>query len=233
MGQNYVDQLYANKTCEPSCDVTQGTPVAVALDSTTTGIDFALRRPTFADVPVDHWAWKWVEAAYAAGITGGCATGPLRFCPDAAVTRDQSAVVLLRAKEGPTYVPPPATGLFQDVPLSSGFAPWVEELVRRGVTAGCSTNPPLFCPSWAVTRAQSAPFLLRTHDGATYVPPDAVGVFADVPPSDPFARWVEELVRRGVTAGCSTSPSLFCPGSSVTRAQFSVFLGKTFGLTLP
>ncbi len=47
---------------------------------------------------------------------------------------------------------------------------------------------------------------------------------------DPFARWVEELANRGITAGCSANPPRFCPGATVTREQMAVFLGKTFSL---
>jgi hypothetical protein len=191
------------------------------------------QRVTFADVPRSHWAWKYVESVYAHGITGGCATNPLRFCPDAPVTRAQVAVFLLRAGLGPSYVPPPATGVFQDVPASDPFARWIEDLVARGVTAGCGGNPPLYCPNQPVTRAQSAPFLLRTKEGPTYEPPAATGVFQDVPAADPFARWIEELARRQVTGGCSATPPLFCPGTAVSRAQAAVFLVTTFGLPTP
>jgi hypothetical protein len=143
------------------------------------------------------------------------------------------AVFLLRAKLGPSYVPPPAAGIFQDVPASDPFARWIEDLVARGVAAGCSANPPLFCPTQPVTRAQSAPFLLVMEEGPGYSPPPATGFFDDVPASDPFARWVEELVRRQVTGGCSATPPLYCPDVSVTRAQAAVFLVTTFGLPTP
>jgi hypothetical protein len=231
--QNVVDELYDDITCEPTCDVTTGTPVVVALDSTTTGIDFTLRRPVFADVPVGHFAWRAVEAVYAAGITSGCASAPLRFCPDANVDRAQMAVFLLTAKEGPGYDPAPPVGVFGDVPVSNPFAPWIEEIFNRGIASGCSVNPPLYCPSDPTTRAQMAPLLLLTREGAGYSPPAAVGLFQDVPQNDPFARWIEELVRRRVTGGCSVSPPLYCPGQATTRAQMAVFLASTFAVPLP
>lgn len=232
-GQNFVDELYDDIPCEPSCDVTQGTPVVVALDATASGIDFHLRRPVFADVPVEHFAWRFAEAVYAAGITSGCASAPLRFCPNDPVSRDQMAVLLLRAKEGASYQPPPATGVFTDVPASGIFAPWIEDLAARGIAAGCAANPPRYCPADATTRAQMAPLLLLTKEGGGFTPPPAVGVFQDLAASSPFARWVEELVRRGVTGGCSVSPSLYCPGQATTRAQMAVFLTTTFALPLP
>src|SRR6185295_13544405 len=121
-------------------------------------------RVTFADVPRSHWAWSFVETVYANGVAGGCATNPPRFCPDAPVTRAQVAVFLLRAREGSSYLPPPAAGVFQDVPASDPFARWVEELARRRITGGCGVNPPRYCPGQPVTRAQSAPFLLVTKE---------------------------------------------------------------------
>ncbi|MGC8915609.1 MAG: carboxypeptidase regulatory-like domain-containing protein [Thermoanaerobaculum sp.] len=38
----YLDEVYDNILCQPSCDLTSGTPVTVAFNATTTGIDFAL-----------------------------------------------------------------------------------------------------------------------------------------------------------------------------------------------
>ena len=50
---------------------------------------------SFTDVPTDHWAFKFVEALQAAGITGGC--GGSAFCPDDPLTRAQMAVFLSAA----------------------------------------------------------------------------------------------------------------------------------------
>jgi hypothetical protein len=54
--------------------------------------------------------------------------------------------------------------------------------------------------------------------------------FLDVPCSSGFASWIEELVARGITAGCGGGN--YCPTSSVTRGQMAVFLTSTFGLKL-
>jgi hypothetical protein len=53
--------------------------------------------PTFADVPASHPFFQYIEALYASGITGGCATSPARFCPDAPLTRAQMAAFLAKA----------------------------------------------------------------------------------------------------------------------------------------
>jgi hypothetical protein len=47
---------------------------------------------TFADVPVGHPFYRYVEALNAAGITGGCGGG--NYCPDQPITRGQMAVFL-------------------------------------------------------------------------------------------------------------------------------------------
>jgi hypothetical protein len=71
--------------------------------------------------------------------------------------------------------------------------------------------------------------LLWTLEGPSYVPPACtVPVFSDVPCSDPFARWINELAARGITGGCGGSN--YCPLGVVTRAQMAVFLVVTFGL---
>jgi alpha-amylase len=52
---------------------------------------------TFADVPLSHPFVRYIQKLYSLGITGGCATGPLRYCPDSAVTRGQMAAFIERA----------------------------------------------------------------------------------------------------------------------------------------
>ncbi len=224
---SYLDQLYQGLPCEGGCDVTQGTPVAVGDGEDVTGVDFVLEPvPLFDDVPAGHWARKWIEELYWHGVTAGCATDPLRYCPADHVLRKQMAVFLLRSKEGSYYTPPPAVGVFTDVPPEDPFAPWIEELAARGVTSGCGEGK--FCPDAPVTRAQMAAFLLVTLEGALYTPPPAVGMFADVSRNDPFAPWIEELARRGITAGCGGGN--YCPDDPVTRAEMAVLLVTTFSL---
>lgn len=191
------------------------------------------RRRAFADVPLSHWAWLWIEELYAARVTAGCGTNPRVYCPSAGITRQQMAVYLLKARFGRNYTPPPATGFFADVPASSPFAPWVEDLVNRGFATGCGTAPPRFCPQQPVTRQQMAVLLLRTRFGSGYTPPQATGKFADVPVSSPFARWVEDLSNRGITSGCASSPPRFCPLAAASRASMAVFVVETFRLGVP
>jgi hypothetical protein len=118
----------------------------------------------FADVPASHPFAAWIEQLYLLQITGGCATNPLRYCPDSTVTRAEMAVFLLRTKYGSGYNPPPATGIFADVPIANQFAPWIEQLYLLGITGGCGTNPLRYCPDSPVARDQMAVFLALTFN---------------------------------------------------------------------
>lgn len=193
----------------------------------TNGQAYSVRTQTFADVPISHWAWQYIERLYAAGITGGCALVPLQYCPTNTVTRDQMAVFLLKAKYGKFYAPPPATGtMFNDVPANYWAANWIEQLAREGITSGCGGGN--YCPTNPVTRDQMAVFLLKSKHGTTYIPPAASGDFFDVPVSYWAAAWIEQLAFEGITGGCGGGN--YCPTSPVTRDQMAVFLVKTFSL---
>ncbi len=179
----------------------------------------------FLDVDASSPFHAPIEQMVRDGITSGCGGG--NYCPASSITRAQMAVFLLRAGHGSAYVPPPASGtIFADVGAADFAADWIEELYTEGITGGCATNPRRYCPTSSVTRGQMAAFLLKVYHGTTYAPPPAQGVFSDVPVSMPLAPWIEELSRLSVTAGCGGTA--YCPSSSVTRGQMSVFMTKTF-----
>jgi CSLREA domain-containing protein len=188
---------------------------------------------TFADVPFDYWSWEYIQRLYGAGVTSGCSTNPMMYCPTTTVTRDQMAVFLLRGKHGSSYSPPTPTGIFQDVPPNHWAAAWIEQLAVEGITSGCSVSPKHYCPTTPVTRDQMAVFLLRAKHGSDYVPPKATGIFLDAPPGYWAADWIEQLAAEGITSGCSVSPKLYCPTTPVTRDQMAVFLVRNFGLAAP
>jgi hypothetical protein len=50
---------------------------------------------SFTDVPTDSWAFQWIEALKASGITSGCTA--TTFCPNNNVSRAEMAVFLSRA----------------------------------------------------------------------------------------------------------------------------------------
>jgi hypothetical protein len=187
---------------------------------------------SFTDVSTTSPFYPSIETLLHKGITTGCIFGQRNtFCPAAPVTREQMAPLLLLAREGAGYSPAPCTEppMFADVPVSSWFCRWIEELARRGVVAGCGGGD--YCPTLDVSREAMAIFVLITLD-PTINPPDCSppNIYNDVPETSPFCRWIEELANRGAFADCGGGN--YCPTSPVTREQMSVFLTATFGLTL-
>jgi len=116
----------------------------------------------FVDVPCTGSPFDpWIEALAGLQITSGC--DATHYCPTNPVNRQQMAVFLLKALLGSTYLPPACTNpTFTDVPCSNPFAPWIYDLVARGITAGCGgTN---YCPTAPALRQQMAVFLVKTFN---------------------------------------------------------------------
>jgi len=213
--------------------VNDGTVRDTALNPLATGFTSGefytvVKSSTFADVPLTYWANPFIDRLRNAGITSGCMTAPLNFCPENTVTRAQMAVFLLKGIHGAGYAPPPVGGStnFADVPVEHWAAAWIKQLTAEGLTSGCGNGN--YCPNVTVTRAQMAVFLLKSKYGSGYTPPAAAGIFLDVPANYWARNWIEQLAAIGVTSGCGGEN--YCPDIEVTRAQMAVFLVKIFGL---
>jgi hypothetical protein len=198
---------------------------------------FTARNQTFADVPIDHTLWQYIEAFYNAGITTGCGVSPLIYCPENSVTRASMAVFLLRAKYGSSYTPPAVRHFFSDLPVAGKEwqEAWVDQFYSEGITGGCGAGPLIYCPENPVTRAAMAVFILRTKYGSSYTPPAASHFFADMPVAGKewMEPWVDELYREGITTGCGTGPLIYCPETAVKRQAMAAFIVRAFNLPLP
>ena len=115
----------------------------------------------FTDVEAGHWWAGHVERLAELEITGGCVSEPAQYCPDSPVTRAQMATFFRRAFLLDPAIP---TG-FTDTRGSVHEAA-IDALFRAGITAGCSTEPLLFCPQQPTTRSQMALFLERARNPA-------------------------------------------------------------------
>lgn len=108
---------------------------------------------------------------------------------------------------------------------SEGFVDEIGWMADEGITTGCGAA--IFCPKSNVTRAQMAVFLDRAIGLPTETDPHP---FTDIGTLDPvFQQAIHNLWGAGITGGCTATT--FCPGSSVTRGQMSVFIVKGYGLT--
>ena len=181
----------------------------------------------FLDVPGNQQFYTFVTTLVSNAITAGVGGG--NYGVDQPTLRQQMAVFLMKARHGLCFVPPPCTTqVFTDVPCSSNFAPWINELVAEGITGGCG-NGSTYCPTDPVKRQQMAVLLLRTLQGVGYTPPACVtATFGDVPCDSPFAPWIYDLVARSITGGCGGGN--YCPADPATRGQMAVFVVKTFSL---
>jgi hypothetical protein len=82
----------------PLAPVTRG-QMAVFLLKALFGSDYVPPAATgmlFGDVPLGSFAAAWIEDLYNRGVTGGCQSSPLLYCPGTPVTRGQMAVFLVR-----------------------------------------------------------------------------------------------------------------------------------------
>jgi hypothetical protein len=68
----------------------------------------------------------------------------------------------MKGTDGPSYIPPAATGVFSDVPVGSFAADWIEQFAAEGITSGCGGGD--YCPNANVTRDQMAVFLVKAFN---------------------------------------------------------------------
>jgi hypothetical protein len=117
----------------------------------------------FTDVPCSNPYAIWVNEIAREGITGGCGGG--NFCPEGSVTRAQMAVFLMVTRGYPAAPCPPSS--FLDVPTSSSFCGWINQIAAKGITAGCGGGN--FCPDSVVLRGQMSVFLETTFGLPTHI----------------------------------------------------------------
>jgi hypothetical protein len=204
-----------------------------------TGEIFTVRKnPTFADVPTSHLYYKDIEILYANGLTGGCNTSPLKFCPDKTMNRGEAAVFILRGNFGPGFVPGPVKHVFRDDWTKGTWAePWAEAMLTKGLSAGCQTSPLKYCPWDQIPREQAVIFALRLKYGSSYAPPPATGtLFADLTDTSYYATpWVEQAYKDGLLPSCGTSggkPKI-CPAALVSRGLGAYMIVRAKGLSMP
>ncbi len=78
------------------------------------------------------------------------------------------AVFVLRTLDPALSPPACGTPIYEDVPATSPFCRWIEELARRGVVSGCGGGN--YCPAASVTREQMSVFLTVTFGLTLYGP---------------------------------------------------------------
>jgi hypothetical protein len=118
----------------------------------------------------------------------------------------------------------PTRPSFVDVPANHPSYADIETIYWHRVTVGCLASPLTYCVSGTVSRAEMAVFIERAKRGAGFTGTATGAQFVDVPAAHWAGGFIEQLFTDGITAGCATSPSLFCPDNKVTRAEMAIFL---------
>jgi len=157
---------YPDGTYQPGVVVNRG-QMAGFIARAMVGGDSHLPTPPavahFPDVPTGHWAYRYVEYAYADNIVSGYPGG--NYEPDWNVDRGQMAGFIARGivtppgDAGLTGYVPPTTASFPDVPTSFWTYKYIEYLREQGVVGGYPDG--WYHPEIVVTREQMAVFIAR------------------------------------------------------------------------
>ena len=165
-----------------------------------------------------------LDALAGRGHLAGTECGPRSICPDEPISRWEMAVWLVRVLDG---AEPDAVEnvRFADIDADAWWSPHAERLFDLEVTRGCATDPLTYCPADAVKRGEMAAFLVRAFD----LPVSGSVGFEDLA-GHFHTESINALAAAGITAGCTATPSRFCPQDQVTRGQMAVFLARAMGL---
>jgi hypothetical protein len=105
---------------------------------------------------------------YVLGITNGCGTDPLIYCPSLPVNHGQMAKFMMCAR-GECSPPTPPQQRFLDVPPSHPFYNFIERMgalniwpPNPAIQGVCSENN--YCPSNGVKRGEMARILVRAFN---------------------------------------------------------------------
>jgi hypothetical protein len=188
-------------------------------------------------VPETHPFYVYIRCLACRGIISGYADGTFR--PDSNITRGQ--VTKMVANAAALFDPVPSTQqTFTDVPVGQPFWVYIERLAGHGYISGYADGT--FRPGNPVTRGQLAKIVANTAQYTDPVPSDQQ-TFADVPSSDPFWVFVEQVALHGIISGYGCTDATVnpctglvesCPGvyfrpcNPATRAQTAKIVANTF-----
>ncbi len=207
----------------------------------------ALTRARFSDVPLDFWAYDFIEYLANRGVIGGYSDGTFR--PNNSATRGQLAKIVVLGLN--LTLPPPATAHFADVAPDNPFYQYAETAYERGLIGGypcggpgepCDPQQrPYFRPNANVTRGQIAKIVVLAAGWDLLRPTNPS--FRDVGNGTTFYEFVETAFARQILSGypcggpgepCDPSGrGYFRPGNNATRAQIAKMVYLTIQQPTP
>jgi hypothetical protein len=156
-----------------------------------------------------HWAEEYINQLYEQNVVSGRSEGI--FDPNGLINRAELTKIAILAF-GHSVDPTPTEHPFQDVPLNSWYAPYVEEGKRLGFVEGYDTGG--FGPNDFITRAAALKILLGAAGlDASGMSPD----FPDVSAEVWYAEYVGFAQENEIVGGYNDGT--FGPANNMTRAQ--------------
>jgi S-layer homology domain len=179
---------------------------------------FTITIPSGCSWSVDNFSPGFVTIN---GAISGTGNGTINYtvAPNPGTTRRIGTI----AAAGQTYTI--FEGIrFNDLPVGSLFYTEIGKLSARNVTLGCGGGN--YCPNDPVLREQMAAFIIRAlGDLNPPIPPTQR--FTDVPPTNPFYAFIDEMADRAITLGCGSGN--YCPSDPVLREQMAAFIIRALG----
>jgi IPT/TIG domain/S-layer homology domain len=180
MFTDWIEQLFAegitggcgDGTYCPSSPVNRA-QMAVFLLKTKNGVGYVppacVPPGVFPDVPCPGTFTDWTEALYQAGVTGGCSSSPLLYCPNNASTRGQMAVFLSKAfglgAFPPTPTPTPTWNPLTPSPTPTQTPPPTPTPTPNSFPGYWAVQPGIYVPCNGIQ--PFAPFI-NPADGNSY-----------------------------------------------------------------
>ncbi len=240
----------------PSRTVTTETPTVIVASPTAIGTAIPTACTlTFADIPSGSTFYPYVRCLACRGILTGYACGgegepcdpdsTPYFRPSANVTRGQIAKIVSNSAG---FQEDPGPQVYEDVSSTNTFYSWINRLSNRGYMGGypcgalseepcvAPNNMPYFRVFNNATRGQISKIV---SNAAGYTGTLTGQTFEDLPLSNPFYLWVENLAQNGVMSGYECggegepcvppiSRPYFRSGNNTTRGQIAKVVSNTF-----
>lgn len=144
---------FPDGTFRPNDDITRAEFAKVAVLAAGLSL-IEPATPSFNDVPKEHWAYKYIETAKAAGIVQGYGDGTYR--PNNKITRAEIARIIYVAAG---FAADTSGSQFPDVPNTHWAFTEIMTCKNKGIVSGYPDN--MFRPNNNATRAEAATMLYR------------------------------------------------------------------------
>lgn len=186
-------------------------------------------KPSFKDVPADHFAFAAVEFLKANNVLQGYPDGT--FKPEKVVTRAEAVKIIVSTLVGADQLAKVTGTQYTDVPSGAWYIPYIE--FARG-PLGMIDGPPAtttFRGDAPVKKAEFLKILLQGYKNVSQDPVDALSMYSEIrlplssdvsSPDDWFYPYMRFAMASSMTL--PNEQGFLLPGKELTRAEVSVLL---------